>query len=1117
MNDRTTSSETGKKIRSTDPNYLHERNTILRECSTGTEFRDQLIDWLYLETVGPHYDDYEKEEFLTIKPSQLYSAGILFPHLITGESLDIESVESDSDEEITNPTDLKHDGVAEHDDVDDGEIARANSYRPSAVGLSFIVPADATVLTVESFAATYLSGKPVNYPETRWIRRPIPTEKLTIDCSPVEQLTNLEPVELEPESGLTLRVLKRPAKDGTFVTVSLVNTNSCEWSDVDEHTFFQTGLRVSFDDENSRFLAYSELLEFESNDPEEEELELLYRDRRAYAVGHGCAVEWDLKADHIRRLSTTPMPVIKIPPVVPAPKDFECLKMWELSGKGAIDRESIPDLLEELPDQYEKWILQQKSMVDDLPQNLQSVALRNLDKCDAALERINDGIQLLREDDDALSAFCFANEAMVLQQVHYARAGRYCDDSWVDFPPIPDGLGPYQGKWRVFQLAFMLMNLRSSYRGFHSPEREVVDLIWFPTGGGKTEAYLGLSAFTIFIRRLKNRADNGCAILMRYTLRLLTVQQFQRACSLVAACEFMRQRMGMNELLGDSPISIGLWVGQSSTPNNRSEAKKVVSGLLRRDSTTKNKFQLLKCPWCGTKLDGHPRDFDKSPLGYKTVRSHVRFSCPESRCDFHGSNYLPVKVVDEDIYEEPPTLIIGTVDKFAMLAWNQEAGSIFGRAPQTPPDLVIQDELHLISGPVGTLVGLYEAVISELCKDDEGLRPKIVGSTATIRRAEEQCRQLYDSPVSQFPPAGISASDSFYAVEDNSASQPGRVYIGAMPTGASSFITGIVRIFSALLEGADVIPASSAKVRDGYWTLIQYFNSLRELGRAATLLQQDIPEWMFLRSRAKGKNSRGVYYVDELTSRKDAEEIPKTLDRLTVELSDDDHAGRPFDSVLATNMISVGVDVPRLGLMAIVGQPKTTSEYIQASSRVGRGNNAPGLVVACYNPSKARDRSHFESFTQYHNAIYRYVEPTSVTPFAIPAQEKALHALVVICARHICRIQNPSDFDSSDSRFTNFVDQLIERCKRLDPDHVDELTERLDSLVDFWNPDHYSNWGSITVFDRDDQPLLAPPNTPVESHNNLSWPTPTSLRGVDVECVAQVVTNYNILNEEVDL
>lgn len=1116
MNDQTASTESKKKIRSTDPNYLQERQLNLRECSNGTEFRQQLIDWLYLETVGPTPENFDAQEFLTIKPSQLYSAGILFPQFINGEATDLEldAVEAESDEEITNDEDLKHDGASEFDDLDDGEIARANSYRPSAVGLSFIVPKHVGTLSVEAFAAIYSSGRPDGYPESRWIRRALPVEKITIDCSPVKILTNLPPVELEPESGLVLRVLKRPAKDGTFVTVSLVNTNACAWSDADEYTFFQTGLRVSLDG-SVGFMAYSDLLDYQPEDPEEKELELLYRDRKAFAVGHGCAVEWDPKSTHVHVLSTTPMPVIKIPPVVPAPKEFECLQMWELSGKGKTDREDVVDLLSELPSQYESWIENQCSSVKTLAPHLQETAQNNLGKCRTALERIRDGIQLLREDDDALEAFCLANEAMVLQQVHYSRASRYCDDLWNNFPSIPDGLSQYQGKWRVFQLAFILMNLRSSYRGFESEEREVVDLIWFPTGGGKTEAYLGLSAFTIFIRRLKNRSDGGCAILMRYTLRLLTIQQFQRACSLITACEFMRQN-GQQERLGESEINIGLWVGQSSTPNTRAEAKSVVTGLLRRDSATKNKFQLLKCPWCGTKLDGHPRDFDKSPLGYKKVGARVKFSCPEERCDFYGSSYLPIKVVDEDIYDEPPTLIIGTVDKFAMLAWNQDAGAIFGREPQTPPDLVIQDELHLISGPVGTMVGIYEAVISELCKDSRGIRPKIVGSTATIRRAGEQCEKLYDSPVFQFPPAGISASDSFYAIEDNSASQPGRVYVGAMPTGASSFITGIVRIFSALLEGADLIPTSNVKARDGYWTLIQYFNSLRELGRAATLLQQDIPEWMFLRSRAKGRSSRGVYYTDELTSRKDAEEIPKTLDRLSVELSEDQDGSRPFDSVLATNMISVGVDVPRLGLMAIVGQPKTTSEYIQASSRVGRGNNAPGLVIACYNPSKARDRSHFESFTQYHNAIYRFVEPTSVTPFAIPAQEKALHALLVICARHICRIQSPSEFDSADPKFESFVAELIERCRRLDPDHVEDLEARLESLIEFWNPEHYSNWGSISVFDRDDQPLLAPPNTPVESHNGFSWPTPTSLRGVDVECNAQVLTNYDALNEEAD-
>ena len=303
-----------------------------------------------------------------------------------------------------------------------------------------------------------------------------------------------------------------------------------------------------------------------------------------------------------------------------------------------------------------------------------------------------------------------------------------------------------------------------------------MELIWFPTGGGKTEAYFGLAAFSIFLRRLRDRGDTGVHALMRYTLRLLTAQQFQRASRLICAMDYVRRQHA--EELGEGTISIGIWLGGSTTPNTREEARAVFRSLDRGDGRKQNQFVLDRCPWCGAQMGpvnlgggrGRGRRRAFRVIGYAHRGNTVVYCCPDRRCEFHDS--MPLYVIDEDIYEICPSLVIGTVDKFAMLAWRPEARSLFGISPggtrsHSPPGLIIQDELHLISGPLGSMVGLYEPVIEELCTDRRGrhpARPKIISSTATIRSYAEQVRGLYARErASLFPPPGLDADDSFFA------------------------------------------------------------------------------------------------------------------------------------------------------------------------------------------------------------------------------------------------------------------------------------------------------------------------------------------------------------------
>ena len=1106
-----------------------ERLDDFEPANTPSDFRGLIVDWIYQEMVGPRFSEYQKEEFLKISPNKLYSGGILFPKDSPQE--EFEDVETQgADEELapiadkeTKPekSEKKLKKNFRDDSELDEELTLANAYRQSALGLSFLISPQTSTLTIKIFASRYklvrvdtVGGKPVEnvYEKARYQRIALNVDPIVAEIKTLSSSFVFD----TPDPFLKIKFRQRLRPDGSrLITLSLFNDKSVTHSDGIQYSdcLYQCGIEVSTN-ETDYFLPYDGIVKKSLVDEEESQLDLLYRDRKGFALGHGCAVEWDTNNSVPTRLCTSVMPSYKVPPVVPREgMGSEHYSMRAYSTKSSLEDNEVLSLLENIPQEYEHWISNREGEISSLSIEHQSIARSNLEVCRESLARISNGIRLLAEDGNALTAFRLMNRAMVSQQIHYSRSTRKIDDDWEDLNESYDELKPTQGWWRVFQLAFVLANLNGAHRSLDKNERELVDLIWFPTGGGKTEAYLGLSAFTIFYRRLLDPTDSGCTVLMRYTLRLLTVQQFQRAAAMICACEQIR--FENIETLGADEISIGLWVGDSLTPNRRSSAKVLVRSLTDKRKRVENRFQLLKCPWCGTALDG-----DKTGrfLGYAKTGKSVEFLCPEKRCEFSktAKRRLPVVVIDEDIYERPPSLIIGTVDKFAMLAWNEDAGAIFGRNQNvSPPDLIIQDELHLISGPVGTMVGLYEGAIDLLCEDAEGRGAKIVGSTATIRRAKDQCKALYDRDVMQFPPSGISASDNFFSFEKRE--DPGRIYLGVCPLSASSFVTGMVRAFSSILEGSKFLPCAEAQeefIRDGYWTLVQYYNSLRELGRGVTLLQQDIPEWSNSRAFSRGERSRPIYKDDELTSRKTADEIPRILEDLNVCWQKEYPPGskRPFDSILATNMISVGVDIDRLGIMAVVGQPKTTSEYIQASSRVGRKNH-PGLVLACYNPAKPRDRSHFETFTRYHSALYRWVEPTSVTPFSVPALDKALHALIVILSRHYADIKSPSDFSASNEKLEAALEKMTERCHSIEqnnPERSLEFEEKIQSIISRWESYQPGTWGSMGMPETEQEPLMV-----VYGYEHLisnSFVTPTSLRGVDVEC--EVIVSSPIAEDD---
>ena len=656
--------------------------------------------------------------------------------------------------------------------------------------------------------------------------------------------------------------------------------------------------------------------------------------------------------------------------------------------------------------------------------------------------------------------------------------------------------------WYPFQLGYVLQIIPDIVDK-NSEYHDAVDLLWFPTGGGKTEAYLGVSAFTIFYRRLNDEDADGVTVLMRYTLRLLTIQQFERATALICACEYLRRK----HKLGGYEISIGLWIGSNMTPNRLEDAKVKIIEL--RDDPDKritdgNPMQIHRCPWCGSEID----------IGCYQVGQTMTIKCRNNNgCQFHDG--LPIYVIDEDIYEKCPTLLLSTVDKFARIVWEEKAGRIFGQNKRLSPELIIQDELHLISGPLGSLTGVYEVMVEYLC-EQSGNKPKIIASTATVKKADEQIKGLYNRKMVQFPPNGISCKDSFFAVTSDENQRPARTYIGLCEAGGS-LADLLIRIYASLvyLKVLFIKQNINSDVIDQFYTTVGYFNAIKDLGSSSSILTDRVYTYakslLMLKFKDEAENYnlelkdiKSYIRFDELTSRKTSKEIKETLEKLSIPYTDD----RCYGYVLASNMLSVGINIDRLGIMTVYNQPKTTSEYIQATSRVGRSN--PGLVLTMYNNMRSRDKSHYEQFCYYHKTFYKNVEATSVTPYSMRSIEKALHGIFVGMVRHsipeMRRNQDAANFSAHMPQVSRIKEFILKQINDIYPQAFEIASEYLDFICDEWHELAKKN-KSLVYFDKTSICLLHAAEEDIES----DFPSVlNSLRNVDPSSKIYIKTRERV-------
>ncbi|MBD5559705.1 MAG: DNA helicase [Clostridia bacterium] len=1002
------------------------------------EARRQITEILEKDLIGPVTED----EWLSVRPSRYYVAGKLYPQVQPRPDDENPAEDGESLRIADNPL-----------QDSDASLPLSGQTRPSSMALTFCVDPAAAELKFSVRFARYAERKDDEVPEAWqhllpedekrrqsarfWERK---SEELEIDVPVQDSGTQLIPVS----DNLVLRVFFRTSGTGRIITTALVNTAQARaGSQRDELCIFQPQFKIKVKTPNlpQPFLPLERTHRRQTE--EQEDLEYLYGSSAAYANGHGCAPKWD-RASHPQWICSQIMPWHDVPQMRPAGSGGHALSMKFLAEGSS---EEVLSELEAFRDAYAAWVADLPNRAAHEKRGQRHAAVKHIQACEAALKRISAGIARLAEDTNGavFKAFQLANEAMLMQREQTLKRNKR------PFDPVQDA------RWYPFQLAFLLYEITSfadptAASDNATPDREVADLLWFPTGGGKTEAYLGISAFVIFLRRLRDPDSDGVTVMMRYTMRLLTLQQFERASILIAACELLRQKY----CLGGSEISIGLWVGQSLTPNKLDEARKNLKRGVSAALPEGDPAQLRVCPWCGEELSRS----DDYHVDMKRTRMLIHCSNPE--CPFYGTeNGLPVHVVDEAIYAHLPTFIVATIDKFAQMPLREEPAALFGVGSEhRPPELIIQDELHLIAGQLGTITGLYEPAISWACKDETGTGAKIIASTATIRGAGDQILSLFGRSHTQFPPPGLDANDLYFAAPASPESRPTRRYLGIMGCDAENS-TVLVHVLAAMLFATRYLATLgfSDEVVDSFWTLTGYFNTIRELGQSAGQIMDEVQDRFRYLARTKfaavypGVEVRPYKSVRELTSRMGSSDIREVLQSISTRSYTSGTKNKDvYDFLVATNMLSVGVDIARLGTMIVAGQPKSNAEYIQATSRIGR--STPGLVVTVYYPMRSRDRSHYEQFQTYHSALYRHVEPVSLTPFSDRARGRALHALFVT----LCRYADPDLLGQEQAH--NFTPDLpvVEEARayledyvrQTDPRELAGLREDIEQIISYW-------------------------------------------------------------------
>jgi hypothetical protein len=588
----------------------------------------------------------------------------------------------------------------------------------------------------------------------------------------------------------------------------------------------------------------------------------------------------------------------------------------------------------------------------------------------AEMSRLQSGVQLLRDDSVLRRAFCLMNRAIL----HSARGRGY-------------------DRWRPFQVGFLLQSLSFLSDPQHEPD--VVDTVWFATGGGKTETYLGLLVTAAIYDRLTGKTT-GVTAWSRFPLRMLSLQQTQRFADALAGAELVRSA----ERIGGAPISLGFYVGAGGTPN-RIPVEARDGEPDPDDVAMPARYQVLTaCPFCG---------YQVLRMRFDRRLWRLCHECPNGDCPW-PEQALPFYVVDNEIYRFLPTVIVGTLDKAASIGMQAAMRGLTGAplgmcdqpghgycyaprksfphgclvpdcpgtrvalpmpAGRFPPSLRLQDELHLLRDSLGAVDSHYESLLDHLQRELGAPRPKIAASSATLTGYERQVDVLYQRTGRVFPQPGPRAGESFWSRPTSAVL---RRFVAVAPRGVTlEFVSdrtanimqeSVRKLLSAetrqdVLDGAGIAPEHAERLVSDYGTDVIYGSTLYDVEAA---------------QRSLDSNASVAINSEQLTGQTAFDDVRAILGRL--ENPESDFSDR-IHVIAASSMLSHGVDVSRLNVMTMLGLPLTTAEFIQTTSRIGR--NRPGLVHVLLKIGRERDAEAFRHFDSFVRQGDRFVEPIPIT------------------------------------------------------------------------------------------------------------------------------------------
>lgn len=1069
------------------------------------------------------YGGRKEEIFNTGLPSKKYAAGLLYPKS-NESSVEIEGEESD---EVIEGETLEKNLTEKKQDE------QRNPYLQSTMGITFAVPLEADFLKINFECGMYNKNKNYNKNlqindanQNWWFRKSYyanmqvelnRNEKLVCEKLVVKDLLNNE----KEDTNILLYSHIRELENLKIVTLTIENAKI---SKEEEDILFQCEIEAELNGKQS-FVPYPKASDMNIDiSDEEKRFEFLYLKEKNFAFGHDCATDWSLDNNgKVHKISSTFLPEYEIKTMTPDIKIGEdSLSIYHSKITACNSYEELEKMLLPLIDGYEKWFENLK--LESVNPYYEKVEKDNLEEIEKNINRMKKGVQLLKKQ-DVFQCFKLANLSMLMQmnngkklrKADYINGNLRFDKNinvngfdeldYSNFESLSNSIenqiakenNAFLKKWRGFQIGFILQSLDAIVNK-KSEDREIVDLIWFPTGGGKTEAYLGVAAFSMLYRRFVDKNDIGVDILMRYTLRLLTADQFQRAARLICSLDYVRTKFP--KMLGENEFSIGLWVGRASTPNKVEDAKNKFNAFTKEG---KNDFIVESCPWCGAEMKVKKNNKKNIYLGY-SFSGALEMNCPDKECHFH--NHLPISFVDEQLYKKPPTFLIGTIDKFVQLTWVPEARSLFGfnRSGDrvfSPPNIIIQDELHLISGPLGSLSGMYETLIEHLCTDERfDISPKIIGATATIKAYQNQIKALYGrEKTNLFPPAGFDINDNYFSSvqkDEYGNPVPGRKYVGLYSTTQGKLQSQVQTLSSLIISGNEIQP----ELRDPFWTVLSFYNTINDIGKAQTLTEADIKDTINSYYQQRNINDRRILKsqkIKELTSRMNNGEISQSLTEMKTQYTTMDN--KALDIVLASNIIEVGVDVDRLALMTIIGQPKSTAQYIQVSGRVGRKpHESPGLIVTVYNRGDSNDKSHYEHFKEYHQKLYSNVEEASVTPFSNFSIKRGFPAVLVGFLRQRFDVKSLGKYpdanliDENSDKITQFIQKyIVDKMKLVDSSESQTFGETYENVMNLLTTKDYETW-ELTQYKNG---FMVPLQKQEEIQNDSAIPMINSMRNVD--------------------